>query len=632
MQSTWALCKVVAKLGVAVAFFSVLMNTAVGGCSAIENPWAVTVRGVVLDSETKKPIPHATVYVDRDPPEAEPPGLHQNAADDNRGQQQITGEDGRFTFSNVDSKSHFFHVAREGYISATPQRGFSPTVQHPFSTYEVNVGQGMGEIRLSLTPAAKIQGRVVSEAGQPMKNALVTLYTGIVEDGRTTWWRRKVLPTDANGFYSFTNLEPGAYAVLTDWIFDNDPDPPHGADCGTMNFTPTGGYPPSANPGVLDFSGAQSIHVAPGHVETANLRLSHREFHAVTWIHNGELSPRSFQTLRDENGRNLRMVSPSQSHCGRSMPEKVAPGRGSPPNNMLIHGVETIHLPDGHYTLLAGSGTATSKDAAKDRTPRLGNFAHVVVAGKPLTLSYPEVPARWGPSVLVHVEVDLGPDGARCGGSASAISGAANDGGPSWHKLWLTRADPLAEYALPISLTRSLDGKPEFYSLEPGKYWVHAVEAGYSSLGAAQTDTYTASVTSGGADMATEPLVVGLDGTAPPLEVIARSHCGIVQLNYGPTNPGQERYGITRSFYGLLVPQFSRFETQHSFLFEPGSPQEITIGNLTPGHYKFYVSSREHVFAFRESNDAAADFGPGQDVWLKPGEKVEVSVAEPPAE
>jgi len=85
-----------------------------------------------------------------------------------------------------------------------------------------------------------------------------------------------------------------------------------------------------------------------------------------------------------------------------------------------------------------------------------------------------------------------------------------------------------------------------------------------------------------------------------------------------------------RSFYGLLVPQFSAFETLHSFLFEPGRPQEITVGNLTPGHYKFYVSSRERGFAFRETNNAPADLGTGEDVWLKADEKADVSVAEPP--
>jgi hypothetical protein len=306
------------------------------------------------------------------------------------------------------------------------------------------------------------------------------------------------------------------------------------------------------------------------------------------------------------------------------MPITAQPGSGR----------ETIHLPEGQYTFLTGSGVAKSGDDAKFRGPRLGNYAHFTVAGKSLTLSYSQVPARWDPAVPVHVQIDMGAEGGRCTGlTSSAFSGSGyDDGKPSYHTLWLTRADALPVYERLIPLSRSLDNKDVFYSLEPGRYWVHAVEPGESGPFAAQTNTYVASVTAGGVDMAKEPLVVGLDGTAPPLEVTARYHCGILHVKYGPANPYQDRYGIVRSFYGFLVPQFSAFETVHSFLFEPGRPQEITVGNLTPGHYKFYVSSRERGFAIRENTKVPADLGPGEDVWLKADERFDVSVTEPPVE
>ena len=61
-------------------------------------------------------------------------------------------------------------------------------------------------------------------------------------------------------------------------------------------------------------------------------------------------------------------------------------------------------------------------------------------------------------------------------------------------------------------------------------------------------------------------------------------------------------------------------------MFELGRPQEISIGNLTPGHYKFYVSPRDRGFPFREPENIQGDLGPGQDVWLKPREPVDVTV------
>lgn len=624
MRTIGAFSLAAARLCAGVMLSFPLISASVVRCQTQEDSWTTTIRGVVLDSETRKPIPQAVVYVDRDPPEPKIGGFRRSTEGEDRGQQQTTGADGRFVFSGLDFRPHFFSAGKEGYISATNKPRYAGESTRLFSSYEVHAGPDMGEIRLFLTPAAKIQGRVESEAGAAMKNVLVTLYSGVVEDGRTMWLRNTVLATDGNGFYSFTNLAPGVYMVLTDWIFDNDPDPPHGTDCGSTRFAPTAGYPPAAYPGALDFSGAQPIHLAAGHVESADFRLQHREFHSVTWIHNSDMTHANFSSLRNSNGRNLRMVPPPESHCGRSMPVTAD----------LATGRETIHLPDGEYTLLTGSGVAKNGDDVKFRGPRLGVFAHFVVTGRPLTLSYPQVPARWDPAVMTRMQVDMAPDGVPCGGSvSSAFSGSEyDDGKPSLHTLWLTRADPLPVYERAIPLSRSLDNKDVFYSLEPGKYWVHAVEPGESGPFSPQTNTYIASVTAGGVDMAKEPLVVGLDGTAPPLEVTARYHCGILHLKYGPAHPYQERYGIVRSFYGFLVPQFSAFETVHSFLFEPGRPQEITVGNLTPGHYKFYVSSRERGFAFRESTNAPSDLGPGEDVWLKPGERVDVAVAEPAEE
>lgn len=618
MEQTWGVIQRGARLGYRAVLLAVFIAPPVAGCSAFQSDSSTAVRGVILDSETKRPISHATLFVDRDPPAPASQISGGNADGDDRGQELTTDSDGRFVLRGVRFGSHFLNVGKDGYLSTTIRSSPYQRQSTPlFSSYEVHVGPAMGEVRLFLTPAGKIHGRVISESGQPMKNVYLTLYTGDVEDGRTMWRRDTVLPTDTNGFYSFPNLAPGAYVVLSDWIFDNDPNPPHGTDCGTTKFTPTGGFPPAANPGVPDFSEAQPIHVAAGHVETANLKLPHREFHAVTWLHNSELSPRSFSTLRDRNGRNLRMVSPPESHCGRSMPEIVERGPASPPQNMLINGRETIHLPDGDYTLLTGSGFPKDKRDAQSSSPRLGYYAHFTVAGKPLTLSYPLRPARSEPAVSFRIQDEGAPDGVPS--TPSADSGSA---------LWLTRADPLPEYYKRIPLMRTQDNKWALY-LESGSYWVHPGDLGSAYTG---TNTCIGSVTAGGADMSKEPLTVGLDGKGAQLQLTLTHHCGILHLNYGPANPYQDRYGVSRSFYGYLVPTFSAFETVHSFLFEPGRPQEITIGNLVPGHYRFYVSPHERSFAFRENRDVPDDVGPGQDVLLKPDEKLQVSVTEPQEE
>ncbi len=615
MEPTWEFMQRSARLGFMTALLSVLFAAPVAGCSGFQSDWSTPVRGVILDSNTKQPIPHATVFVDRDPPSPSNQIPRQNETRDDRGKQLTTGADGRFLLADVSYGSHFFNVEKDGYISATIRsRPYQRQSTPLFSSYEVRVGPAVGEIRLFLTPAAKIQGRVISDAKQPMKNVYLRLYSSEVEDGRTMWRLDSLMPTDEKGVYSFANLAPGDYVVMSDWIFDNDPNLPRGTDCPTTKFMPTGGFPPAANPGVLDFSEAQPIHLAAGHAETANLTLPHQQFHAVTWLHNGELSPRSFRTLRDRNGRNLHPASPPESHCGRPMPETVEAGPASPPQNMLINGRETIHLPDGDYTLLTGSGFPKDKREAQSTLPRLGYYARFTVAGKPLTLSYPARPARSEPAVTLRMQVEGTPGWA----PLPDVAGSA---------LWLTRADPLPESSRFV-LNRSQENQWVFY-LEAGSYWVHAGDLGYASP---MTNSCIASVTAGGADMLKEPLVVGVDGEGPQLEMTTSDHCGTLDLNYRPADSNQERYGVSRSFYGYLVPAFSGFETVHSFLFEPGRPQAIKVGNLVPGHYKFYVSLHERSFAFREDVAVPADLAPGQDIWIKSDENVDVSVTDPQEE
>jgi len=81
-----------------------------------------------------------------------------------------------------------------------------------------------------------------------------------------------------------------------------------------------------------------------------------------------------------------------------------------------------------------------------------------------------------------------------------------------------------------------------------------------------------------------------------------------------------------------VVPQFAGFAVQHTIMFIKERGDDVLIGNLAPGHYKVYILPRERGVRFRESESVPKDLPPGQDVWMKPGEKVEITVAEPPTE
>jgi hypothetical protein len=124
------------------------------------------------------------------------------------------------------------------------------------------------------------------------------------------------------------------------------------------------------------------------------------------------------------------------------MPIAAEPGSGR----------ETIHLPDGNYTFTVRHGFSKDEGAGKYMSLWLGTFASFSVSGNPIIMSYPQVTPKPQPSVAIHVQIDLGAEGGRCTGLTSSAFSASDydDGKPSYHTLWLTRADPLPMYERPI--------------------------------------------------------------------------------------------------------------------------------------------------------------------------------------
>src|SRR5713226_2753261 len=92
--TSWRICR--AAISVAFVFASFLAS----GCSALD--WINVIRGSVIDSVTKKPIPGAVVYVDRSPTSPQGNGPLGNPDQDKRGHQQVTDVSGQFVFRGLD--------------------------------------------------------------------------------------------------------------------------------------------------------------------------------------------------------------------------------------------------------------------------------------------------------------------------------------------------------------------------------------------------------------------------------------------------------------------------------------------------------------------------------------------------
>src|ERR1019366_2124067 len=92
-------------------------------------------------------------------------------------QSMVTTDDGRFAFA-----------ARAGKYSLTAEkRGFLTTAYNGHEQFSTAIVTGAGfdteSLVIHLAPNAVLRGKVIDEAGEPVRNATVTLYTESHESG-----------------------------------------------------------------------------------------------------------------------------------------------------------------------------------------------------------------------------------------------------------------------------------------------------------------------------------------------------------------------------------------------------------------------------------------------------------------
>src|SRR6266700_343256 len=153
------------------------------------------ISGILVDSRDGQPIPGARVSVAAGSARKEPATM-------------ITGEDCRFVFPGLAADRYDLTALRRGYI----RQSFD---QHGGFSTAIVTGPGLDSTNLvfRLTAECSITGTITDEAGEAVRDAEVSLYQ--LATGAKNL-RESTLPariTNGEGFYSFTHLRPGKYAV-----------------------------------------------------------------------------------------------------------------------------------------------------------------------------------------------------------------------------------------------------------------------------------------------------------------------------------------------------------------------------------------------------------------------------------
>ena len=153
------------------------------------------IAGTVVDARSGAPVTTAEVMI---------------AGTNGRGMQRGAATDarGRFGFDHVVPGKYILSARAKGYPQQTLQ-------QHENFSTAVAVGMDLDSenIVFRLVPSASLEGQVIDEFSEPIRNAQVMLFREEISDGSESVRIQKQIMTDDQGHYRFTGLPSGRYLV-----------------------------------------------------------------------------------------------------------------------------------------------------------------------------------------------------------------------------------------------------------------------------------------------------------------------------------------------------------------------------------------------------------------------------------
>lgn len=131
-----------------------------------------------------------------------------SAADRHTLRSMVTSEDGRFEFADLPAGKYSLDGAKRGFISASYD-------EHDQLSTEIVTGAGLDTetLVLRLAPDAVIAGKILDEAGEPVRRATVAVYFDDHSEGMDRIHRLRSVQTDYQGIYEIAPLNPGTYFV-----------------------------------------------------------------------------------------------------------------------------------------------------------------------------------------------------------------------------------------------------------------------------------------------------------------------------------------------------------------------------------------------------------------------------------
>lgn len=550
-----------------------------------------TIRGVVINSVTREPIGRALV-----------------SSPDNRFA-ALTNSEGRFEFtltkdSSANAAGSDANQPGDGGIQPGDyDRPYALMARKPGFLAEPNLqannlqSGAPRDLTLVLTPEAVIAGTVTLPTSDAPDNIVLQLFRKQVQDGRGRWVPAGGQTSMSDGEFRFADLQAGTYKLLTQELLDRDPltsDPrdvdPFAADARGLMF----GYPPVYYQSASDFASASPIQLAAGETQTVNLTLVKQPYYRV----------KVPVVVPDGGGsEGLSLTVYANGHKGPGF----ALGY-----DQLHHAIEGL-LPSGTYTIEAASFQPSGAAAMET----------ITVKGAPGNASMRESPSMvLVPNGLIAVNVKE----EFTSSNRTGYSGTQIVKGP---RRYLTiNLEPAEDFGTGrnASLRNPTAPGAEALFIEgapPGSYWVQV----YSSRG------YPATIRSGNLDLLHQPLVVGVGGSASPIEITMRDDMAQLSGMVAGVTPALEGVAANNATY---YPSAGEGHVYCIPLSDsPGQFTDIWVhpdgsfdsAELAPGTYRLLAFDRAQLeLEYRNPEAMQAYDSSGTVVRLAGGQKERVTL------
>ncbi len=513
----------------------------------------------------------------------------------------LTDGDGRFEIPKVPSGPQEVQVTKPGFLDQDAAGADNNAENTHGYARNVIVAADMPDVVFTMSPVNSIRGQIQLSTGDPAEAIQITLLKRTIQDGRVVWQSASNTRTNSEGIYRFGGLANGSYAVYTEPAMDSDT-ATNLVEAGSGVNVARSGYPSVFYPESRDLAGAAKIKVAGGEQAQANIALALEPFHEVSASVTFPGSTRAWRSSPDQSGRSISVqVMDAQGH---QLPYSARYDQSTSTAQVL--------LPDGTYTLVAVATlqrvfAGSARDAAPttvQEIPALTGQVDFTVAGHPVTgLRLPLSSSR---AAAVQVSV-----------VHSAASSPSE--GRSEVFITLSQTGAWVSDGMVMSLAQGRsDGALTSSFVSPGTYWAHTAVA--------QPGLCESSFTAGGASLAREPLVLGISGVVPQLNLALRDDCASLTLSL-PESIASLTAGEEPFYTVFVVPDFDSTIDVVPQTLRPSTGGKITVAGLTPGNYHVYGFNRPVALEYR--NPAALAGLPSQTVTLAPGATSDLTVEAP---